>query len=56
MERIKYRGKKISIIRSENITKYYAIKKYSTIIIFINSRLNEKEKSKILHKVLKKSY
>lgn len=55
MERAKYRGKKILIIRSENISKYYAIKKYSTIIIFINTKLNKKEKSEILHKALKKS-
>ncbi len=55
VERAKYRGKKILIIRSENISKYYAIKKYSTIIIFINTKLNKKEKSEILHKALKKS-
>lgn len=52
---IKYRGVKITLVYCDYKNfNWHAIKKYKHIILFINKRY--KNKSRILHKVIKNSY
>lgn len=51
---IRYKGRKVLIIENEkNPYEFFIINKYGAIIIYINSKLDKKYKSKILHKAIK---
>jgi|GEM_PF-1132080 len=49
----RYRGMKIILGYCNYNFNWYAMKKKGTIIIFINNNLDNKLKSKVLHKVIK---
>lgn len=52
---IKYKGIKIILEYCNYNFEWYAIKKYGSIILFININLSKEVKSKILHKAISNS-
>ncbi|MCD2345831.1 hypothetical protein [Clostridium guangxiense] len=52
----KYSGRKIILGYCNYSFDWYTIKKNGAIIIFINNNLDNKLKSKILHKAIRKAY
>lgn len=50
MRKIKYRGVKITIIYCNYNFDWYAIKRYGTIILYINKEYKD---NKLLHKIIK---
>lgn len=53
MVKIKYRGRKMIIKEVKYINRYYCTRISGILILLVNVRMGRKEKSKIIHKILK---